>query len=106
MNRETMTERRVLASLVEKEVDLDTIHDRLKHPFGHHRSISYNACVQSIARLEEDGLVTVTRKSDHPFGSASTTAGRPREKYAITDTGKDRLRSLAREPLRPAAEIL
>lgn len=86
MEQRQLTELGVLGFLNEREASLGTIQDRFNHNFGRHQFAGHGVLEPALARLREQG---------HVRGSPT---------YRITESGRDRLRELLREPVSDVAD--
>ncbi|AGB32952.1 hypothetical protein C488_09896 [Natrinema pellirubrum DSM 15624] len=86
----------VLGVLAEEPADTETVRERLRHNFSRYWTAGYGALEPTVERLREVGHVTAV--------TSVTEAGRRETEYAITDNGRERLRTLLNEPI-PDDEI-
>ncbi len=95
MEPNRLAELGVLGILTEESADAETVRERLRHNFSRYWTAGYGALEPTLERLREDG---------HVAAVTSVTAGRRETEYAITDDGRERLRTLLNEPI-PEDEI-
>jgi DNA-binding PadR family transcriptional regulator len=88
MERRTLTELAFLSILADEPADLDAVRDRLTHVYGRHWPVSYGALEPAVSRLVEAG--SLVRLDDGT--------------YSPTESGRERLRDLASEPVEDVAD--
>lgn len=96
MDANRLAELGVLGMLAEEPADERTVRERLRHNFSRYWTAGYGALDPTMERLRAGGhLEAVT---------TVTAQGRRETEYAITDEGRDRLRTLLNESI-PDDEI-
>ncbi len=92
-NRIGRVDIRVLDLLAEADAEPEAIHERLGRAVDRPRDVGYGACCHALARLRSEGLVRRDRRTAYPHGGFSTKERTARTVYAITEPGRERLRS-------------